>query len=147
MVDAALVTRKIAELRQRKRILEGRSIKSFSEFRDDSFLNNAVQHMIEVMIEICIDIGNHIIADEGWTPPSSNREIFEILAEKKVISRALMRMSKQMVGFRNVVVHMYERVDLELVYGIYRRHLNDFERFALAVEKFLKRRGSEALPH
>ena len=51
-----------------------------------------------------------------------------------------MDLTKKMTGFRNIVVHMYERVDLELVYGIYRRHLKDFERFARAIEVFLRKR-------
>ena len=75
MVDVALVAKKIAELRDRSRLLRSRKIRNFEEFQDP-FLNNAVQHLLEVMVEICIDIGNHVIVDEVWPMPSSNREVF-----------------------------------------------------------------------
>lgn len=137
MVDTALVRKLLADLRERKGILEQRRIKDFKTFVSDSFLHNAVQHILEVMIEICIDTGNHIIADEGWPTPSSSREIFEILEQHGVISKKTMKLAKRMVGFRNIIVHMYEKVDLEEVYTIYRKHLKDFEIFEVEIERFL----------
>lgn len=138
MVDAELVRKLINDLREKRDLLEKRKIKDFKTFRSDPFLNNAVQHIIEVMVKISIDIGNHIIADEGWGTPSSNREIFEILEQHGVISNELMNMARKMVGFRNIVVHMYERVDLEEVYLIYQKHLEDFDKFAVQIEKYLQ---------
>ncbi|MBI2975091.1 MAG: hypothetical protein HYY43_05835 [Deltaproteobacteria bacterium] len=38
-----------------------------------------------------------------------------------------------------IVVHMYEKVDLEEVYGIYKRNLKDFDVFAAEIEKFIRR--------
>lgn len=138
MVDVVLVRKLLVDLREKKKLLEQKQIKSFDMFRSDPFLHNAVQHILEVMVEICTDIGNHIIADEGWQTPSNSREIFEILQQHGVISKENMVLAKKMVGFRNIVVHMYEKVDLEEVYAIYRKSLKDFERFAAEIEKFVK---------
>lgn len=137
MVNIALVKKLLNDLRERKRVLEQKKIKDFREFKSDVFLHNAVQHMLEVMVEICVDIGNHMISDEGWETPSSNRDVFKILQEHGVISESLSNLSRKMVGFRNIVVHMYEKVDLEEVYAIYKKNLQDFERFAKEIEKFL----------
>lgn len=137
MVDAVLVKRLLSDLREKKKLLERRRIKDLAAFRADPFLHNAVQHILEIMVEIIVDIGNHIIADEGWPMPSSNREIFETLEQKGVISADMMRLARKMVGFRNIVVHMYEKVDLEDVFTIYRRHLKDFEKFAVEIETFI----------
>lgn len=142
MVNVILVRKLIGDLREKKRLLEGRRIRRLGELQSDPFLSNATQHLIEIMVEICIDIGNHIIADEGWPAPSSNRQIFEILEAKGVISPALAALAKKMVGFRNIVVHMYEKVDLQEVYAIYKKHLGGFERFAGEIEKFLPRRSA-----
>lgn len=137
MVDIILVKKLLTDLRERKKLLKEKNIKDFNVFSSDPFLHNAVQHMLEVMVEICVDIGNHIIADQGWPVPSSSREIFETLHQRKVISEDVLKTAKKMVGFRNIVVHMYERVDLEEVYAIYKRHLNGFEKFAAEIEKFI----------
>lgn len=139
MVDIVLVKKLLADLREKKGLLESKKIKDFNFFRSDQFLHNAVQHILEVMVEICVDIGNHIIADSGWPIPSSNREIFETLEQNKVIPKEMLEMAKKMVGFRNIVVHMYEKVDLEEVYAIYKRHLKDFEKFAAEIEKFIQK--------
>lgn len=137
MVNVILVKKLINDLREKKRLLEQKQIKNFAAFQSDPFLHNAVQHMLEIMVEISIDIGNHIIADEGWLTPSSNREVFEILEEHGVLSPNLAKLSKKMVGFRNIVVHMYEKVDLEEVYAILKKHLGDFEKFAKEIEKYI----------
>src|SRR3989338_754240 len=139
MVDVVLIKKLMADLREKKNLLEKKEIKDLSSLQADPFLHNAVQHILEVMVEICIDIGNHIIADEGWPLPSSNREIFEELHRHGILSKEVMDLCKRMVGFRNIVVHMYEKVDLEEVFVIYREHLGDFERFASEIEKSLLR--------
>jgi uncharacterized protein YutE (UPF0331/DUF86 family) len=140
MVDIVLIKKLLIDLRERKMLLEGKKIKDFKVFQSDPFLHNAVQHMLEVMVEVCIDIGNHIISDEGWSTPSSNKEIFEILEQHGVISKGLMKLAKKMTGFRNIIVHMYEKVDLEEVYVIYKRHLKGFESYASEIEKFILKR-------
>ena len=43
---------------------------------------------------------------------------------------------KPMVQFRNIVVHRYETVDSEIVIGILKRHLDDFEKFVSEVRGY-----------
>ena len=137
MVNITLVKKLLSDLREKKNILQQKKIKNFDEFKSDPFLHNAIQHILEVMIEIMVDIGNHIISDNEWGTPSSNREIFEILEQHGVISSDMAKLTNKMIGFRNIIVHMYEKVDLEEVYVIYKRNLKDFEKFASEVEKYL----------
>lgn len=139
MVNVILIRKLLADLREKRLLLKGKKIKDVKMLKEDAFLSNAVQHMMEIMVEISVDIGNHIIADEKWPTPSSNREIFEILEQNGVISSDVMDRCKRMVGFRNIVVHMYEKVDLEEVYIIYKRHLNDFEKFAGEIEVWISK--------
>lgn len=42
-----------------------------------------------------------------------------------------------MVGFRNLIIHLYEKIDLEIVYGIYKKKLGDFGLFAKEILTFL----------
>jgi uncharacterized protein YutE (UPF0331/DUF86 family) len=43
-----------------------------------------------------------------------------------------------MARFRNIVVHDYERIDPEIVIGILKNNLGDFEDFKASVIKYLK---------
>jgi len=67
-----------------------------------------VLHNLQLAIQACVDIGSHIISDEGWGVAGSFSEIFYILQQKEVISHALADKMVAMVGFRNILVHEYE---------------------------------------
>lgn len=130
MVDQSLVNRKLVLLTQAKKELLNYGIKSFKDFRKNHKDQKAVQKMLQEMVEICMDIGKHIIADEGFRFPENSKDIFTVLHENNVLSKNVVSTMHNMVGFRNIVIHLYEKIDLEIVYGIYKRHLNDFDSFA-----------------
>ncbi|MBI5098997.1 MAG: DUF86 domain-containing protein [Nitrospirae bacterium] len=65
--------------------------------------------------------------------PATQADIFEILADNKIITKPLTTKMIQMVGFRNRVVHEYEKTDMNIVHTIWRKHLSDIEKFCKAV--------------
>jgi uncharacterized protein YutE (UPF0331/DUF86 family) len=46
-----------------------------------------------------------------------------------------------MASFRNLLVHYYERVDDEIVYGIFKQNLSDFDLFVERIVKYLEQIG------
>lgn len=78
-------------------------------------------------------MGLHIISDSEWETPSSQAEIFEILASKKVITKALAKKMIRMVGFRNKIVREYEKTDMKIVHTVWKKHIADIESFCRAV--------------
>lgn len=61
-------------------------------------------------------------------------EVFSTLAALAVISDELAVRLRAAVGFRNIAVHNYDRVDWAVVFAISTRHLDDFREFAAAVQ-------------
>ncbi len=100
-------------------------------------LKKAVERSLQVAIEVCFDVSQRIISIEGLPPASTYRETFEILHQAGILSSELTLRLKQMVGFRNLIVHDYTRIDDERVYGILKRRLGDFEAFAEEIERYL----------
>ncbi|MFH1830526.1 MAG: DUF86 domain-containing protein [Pseudomonadota bacterium] len=141
MMDISLINRKIALLVQAKKELEGYGVKSLTAFERDRRDQKAVQKILQEMVEICMDMGKHIIADEGFRFPEDSRDIFTVLGENAVISEKTMMMMHKMVGFRNILVHLYEKIDLEIVYGIYKKRLDDFDSFVSEVNSFMNKRA------
>lgn len=137
MVDLTLVNRKLVLLLQAKKELIKYNITSFDAFKKSHKDQKAVEKTLQEMVEICMDIGKHIIADEGFRFPEDSKDIFSALQENGVISDKATSLMCNMVGFRNIVVHLYEKVDLEIVYGIYKKHLDDFDLFISEVNSFL----------
>jgi uncharacterized protein YutE (UPF0331/DUF86 family) len=67
--------------------------------------------------------------------PATQSEMFDTLAEKSVIPRELAVRLIAMVGFRNRVIHEYEKLNLEIVYRVWTEGLTDIEEFGSNVLK------------
>lgn len=50
-----------------------------------------------------------------------------------IISEELNRKLKAMVGFRNIAVHDYQNIDLDIVKKIIELHLDDMKQFASVI--------------
>ena len=76
MVDKNLVLRKLAELEEYlNQIMEFSSI-DLKTYSEDWKVQRIVERTLQIMIEICADISNHIIADESLRVPTSYADIF-----------------------------------------------------------------------
>lgn len=139
MVDKPLVQRKIALLMEKKKEIEGYEIRDLKDFKAKGYMQKAVEKMLQEMIEICLDVGKHIIADENFRLPEDGKDTFAVLLEKSVLTSTTTELMKKMVGFRNIIVHLYEKTDVEIVYGIYKKHLSDFDRFSMEILDYLRR--------
>ena len=62
--------------------------------------------------------------------PQESREGFDLLAAAGLVPPPLSDVLKRMVGFRNVAVHDYRKLDLAIVESIVRAHLDDLLEFA-----------------
>jgi len=80
-----------------------------------------VKYTFLTAIEACIDTAQHICASEGWGPPESNAEAMVLLGRHGVLDAALTDRMRRAVGFRNVLVHEYVKVDDNIVLAM----LND----------------------
>lgn len=85
--------------------------------------------------EQSIDLANHIIRINKWGIPSTSRESFDILNQKEFISERLAGLLKKMVGFRNIAIHEYGRMNINILIKIIKEHLEEFKEFsAIAIK-------------
>jgi uncharacterized protein YutE (UPF0331/DUF86 family) len=97
--------------------------------RQDSIVLN-----LQRACETSIDLAMHLVRRERLGVPQESREAFELLASAAGLDRQLADRLKAMVGFRNVAVHDYQALNLDIVREIVRNRLEDvltFERWAL----------------
>ena len=133
LVDKPLVLRKIERIETYLKQLRLRKDPGAARFIKDQDLQSIILFNLIQSIQTCIDICTHIVSDSGWEMPSSQGALFEILAQNKIISNQLSKKMIQMVGFRNRIIHEYEKVDLRIVYDVWRKNLGDIERFCKAI--------------
>ena len=115
MIDKSLVLRKIERIDAYLKQVRQKRDPRFEVFRKDIDLQSIVLFNLIQSIQASIDIGAHIISDSEWGVPGSQSDIFEILAQHKIISKQLSQRMIKMVGFRNRIVHEYEKTDLRIV--------------------------------
>jgi len=129
MVDETLILRKLADLEEYYSQVSEYSSITVEQYQADWKLQRIVERTLQMMIETCVDIAGHIIADNKFRVPDSYADAFKVISENKIIPEDLSRTMEQIAKFRNIIVHHYDRVDAEIVIGILHKKLNDFEMF------------------
>ena len=74
---------------------------------------------------------------EGFRYADDNQDVFRILAAEQIVSRQLLEPLLSMARFRNLVVHDYAKIDDEIVYGILKKRLGDFDAYAETIRIYL----------
>ena len=92
-----------------------------------------VEHTLQVAILDAIDIASHILSDLRLGEPRTNRALVELLERGGVLAAPLASTLGNMVGFRNVIVHGYDPVDLAVVRDVLEHRLDDLLTFVGAV--------------
>ncbi len=103
--------------------------KATSKEKDPDFLLSIYELNLQRAIQASIDLANVAIAKEGLGLPNTYRQSFEILNKHQVINDELADKMKSMVGFRNISVHDYGKINPEIVHSIVNENLGDFELF------------------
>lgn len=138
MVDRNLVLRKISELEMYLSQVREFSDLTRQDYTADWKTQRIVERTLQMMIETCADIANHIISDTNARPPVTYADTFKVLLENGIISSGLFGTMEKMVKFRNIIVHQYEEVDVEIVIVILQKHLTDFEKFKATIIGYLR---------
>lgn len=141
MLDTYRIKTRIEEIRQRIGVLD-QNFKNIPEdkFLKDFRLNAEAEHHLQVAIQACIDIANHIVAVFGLERPAEETcEVFEILAKENIIPEDFVNTMVKITGYRNVLVHGYLDVNRHITYENIQKHLPDLAEFARYIEEFLER--------
>lgn len=88
-------------------------------------------------IQAAIDLAHVVIASYGLGLPSDYGQAFDLLVQRKIIDPQTAVTMKKMVGFRNVSVHEYQEINKDILQGIIRDHLDDFESYYSQVHGFI----------
>src|SRR5690349_15475861 len=87
--------------------------------------------------ELSIDLANHLIKSRKMGVPASSAESFELLESRRVIDPALCERLRNMVHFRNTIIHDYKRMDIDIVKAVITKGLDDLIVFGDRVRAFL----------
>lgn len=122
-----------------------RKLNGFSKFQMEEFLAHeemidAAKYDFIVAIEAMIDICNRIISVDKLGYPQDYSDMIRLMGQKGQFQEDLVKQLIEMVKFRNVLVHLYWKIENEKLYDYLKNNLGDFEEFKSAIRNYLKRR-------
>jgi len=129
MISADKIIDKFGQMDEFLAILKGMRQTPVEKFVKDKILIGSAKYYLQVSIECCLDIANHIIAAEGFRAPKDYADSFKVLEENKVLHEELGTKLRQMAKFRNRLVHLYGEVDDNYVYEFIKKDLRDILEF------------------
>jgi len=119
-----------------KRLKE--EIKSEMEFLDDFHFHGLVERYLQLSCQVVIDTLNLLIIEKDLAKPESGQEIVSFLFKKSIISQDLFSRLEGVVGFRNILVHEYGRINHKRVYQYLMEKLEDFEVFKKEILRLIR---------
>lgn len=139
MVDAESVARRIDRLGPLLEVLEETRARGRAAYDDDLQMQLATHRALQLAIQICVDVGAHLVAELGLRPPSEYRDVFKSLREIG-LDRELAERLEDAAGQRNVLVHLYLEIDDKKVWESLGR-LDDLRAFAAWAEELARKEG------
>ncbi len=102
---------------------------AYNYTKQDSIILN-----LQRACESAIDLGMRVVSLRDLGVPQSSRDVFVLLEKAGYINPELSQHLQGMVGFRNVAVHDYQTINLNVVKSILTDRLRDFVLFTDTIE-------------
>ncbi len=131
MTDRDLIGKKLARIETA--VQELQTLGRLEQIRDDVVQQRFFEHTLQIAIQAVIDVASHVISDERLGEPRTNRDMIDLLKRYDWVPPELATSLGNMVGFRNILVHGYDSVDLSVIERVVTDHLGDFLAFVRAI--------------
>lgn len=132
-MDRVVVEQKLESLRRCVSRIQAKCPPAADTLATDLDLQDIVSLNLSRAVQLCVDIGAHLIAGLDVPPPNTMGQTFDLLAQAEVINPELALRLKKAVGFRNIAVHNYDAINWHMVHSIASSHLDYFSAFAKVV--------------
>lgn len=119
------ISDKAAFVREALSALEAVPQSSRDEFLADPRTLPATLHWLQTAIQGLLDIGLVLVGERGLAAPRTSLEVLERLEGAGALPAGTATRYRPLIGFRNRVVHLYDRIDPDIVYAIVTRNRDD----------------------
>lgn len=137
MVDRNILVAKVTTIEKCINKVKEKRSASIDEFMVDEDSQDIVLFNLMQAIQGCVDMAAHIVSDEGYGMAGCMNDFFYLLRGRNIISVYLQEKLISAVGFRNLVVHEYAKLNLNQVYYIATHGIGDLEEFvSIVVRRF-----------
>lgn len=136
-MDQLILAEKIESLRRCIQRIEDKKPDTIHLLVQSLDLQDILVINLTRVVQLCVDIGSHILSTANKPSPQTMGEVFTTLNELGIITPDTCEQLKKSIGFRNIAVHNYEAINWEIVYAICQDTLQDFRRFAQEISRYV----------
>lgn len=129
-MTADSVQSKLAILRENVETLERIPQATFDEFSSDFRNLDSALHRLQTSIQALIDIASYVTAKRGLGTPATSVDALQKLEDARLLPAGCTERFTPVLGFRNRIVHLYDRVDPRIVYRILTEERGDLDELA-----------------
>ena len=128
-LDRKLILTRCDEIAESCERLEEIAAAGRESFQKDRDRKDIASYRLLVAIEAALNICYHVCSKKLTRIPENYAQCFELLGKEEIIAKELSDRLQSMARFRNLLIHLYYRVDDEELYKIINNHLDDLRAF------------------
>jgi uncharacterized protein YutE (UPF0331/DUF86 family) len=119
-----------------------RELEPILKFESNDILGNytklrTLERDFQLIVDTVIDINTHIISTENLRAPEDATETFHILGEAGILPLKFVEKFSPVAGLRNMVVHDYEKIDVQKLIDDIKNGIGQFGEYATYIDDFL----------
>ncbi|MBN2717479.1 MAG: DUF86 domain-containing protein [Deltaproteobacteria bacterium] len=139
-MDSDVIYSKIDSLHRCIARIESKVPGSVAELASDIDRQDIIVLNLERSVQQSVDIAMHLVSQLSDAPTvTSMGDAFSALHATGILSSETADHMRKAVGFRNTAVHAYQQMDMNIIYAIITKHLNDFRSFAKEICQAVER--------
>jgi len=135
LVDRDLILAKAGSVQKHLRRVKEKRDTDLQTFLKDLDRQESILFNLQMAVQNCIDIAAHIISEEGFGVPGSTNEMFYLLEENGYLDSELTEKLVKAVGFRNLIVHEYGKIELKQVFEVAQQDIKDLDEYLVSIFK------------
>ena len=134
MEPNGVIERKLDLVGQRVSRLRALTPLTTEKLDQDYFLRSGIERTLQVCIEAMIDVANRILCLEGRPPSTDSFGSLQQLQDLGILASA--ERYRNMIKFRNLIVHRYEQIETDVLTMVVNRCLDDFDGFVQEIQRY-----------
>ncbi len=112
---------------------------SIGEIRDDLDKRRVTERVFQLIVDCMIDTNVHIIREGNFGAPDDLESTFKMLGKYKVLDEDFANKIAPIVGARNMIVHRYEKLDIDLFLNNLKNNFLDFKKYIVQIDSYIKK--------
>lgn len=133
MVDNDLIIAKTSSVKRHLNRVKEKRNTDLQTFLKDIDRQESILFNLQMAVQNCIDIAAHIISEKGFGVPGSTSEMFYLLEENGYLDVDITEKMVKAVGFRNLIVHEYGKIELKQVFKVVQKDIKDLDEYLISI--------------